>query len=183
MKKRFFYLLLVVILALSTFCVTSCKEKDNNPYQLTYNVKYVHNNNINTHRTLKTNPTYLSDFVTTNETFGGLYYIYFTFYKGGTGEYHYFYCYHQTSTTTKVTHYTIHFTYEIVEDTLFYFQSGITIHEDDNQTSAPSSYAKSDILLVSKNFVMTTDSTVYINENYLSKIPNYKNKSLSSLNS
>lgn len=150
--------IIIIVLLLATFGLFGCqnahKVDTSSSNKIVYNVKYISNEAVNQPVEKQT---------------------YYIFTSKEKLTYHRYYVYSSSfSEESRVTHYTIEYIYEVMDDgTLAYFYDSIIIHEDDNQTDEAEKKSTSGILLFSENVLTNSNGFLYINENYLEKIPNF----------
>ena len=160
MKKRFFYFMLVIILAISAFTMVGCKDKaKSSETYLALNKKYYAYEYLNKER----------------------YEMYFTFYNNGTCELYYYF---NSANSSGSTEYTATYSYYIQEDTVFcYFKEYKT---GENNGSNPSYYMIEDnyIFGCTLNVIMNVKTgETYINEDWAENAKHNSNSSYSSYSS
>ena len=101
-----------------------------------------------------------------------------TFYKNGTGLYHYYYYESNWATDSRTSDYTIRFKYTYVDNdksTVACFYYGSTTFGESHNASEYERSSWSAVYTISKNVLMSLNGKMFINENYLNEeVPDYK---------
>lgn len=158
MKRKLCALLLFVAVAAFSVCSLSACDKDEDDLGLKMGVRYIRSNLVNAGNDAEEH--------------------YLVFHSNGTGEYVYKHTYSYYAGETSRYNYTITFKYTYTDaekSTVVCFYDSISYGEDHNQ-SKNSRADWSMTIGVSKNVLIALDSasSMYINENYIKNIPNYK---------
>lgn len=96
-------------------------------------------------------------------------YSYYIFTSADEGEHHYYYA--GIDSNSRIYSYTIHFRYKIVGEMAHCFFDSVEYGVDDTEKSVSSDWTSS--LGADVDFLMQTNGTYYINEDYLKEIPNF----------
>lgn len=96
-------------------------------------------------------------------------YSYYIFTSADEGEHHYYYA--GIDSNSRIYSYTIHFRYKIVGEMAHCFFDSVEYGVDDTEKSVSSNWSSS--LGADVDFLMLTNGTYYINEDYLKEIPNF----------
>lgn len=96
-------------------------------------------------------------------------YSYYIFTSADEGEHHYYYA--GIDSNSRIYSYTIHFRYKIVGEMAHCFFASVEYGVDDTEKSVSSDWTSS--LGADVDFLMQTNGTYYINEDYLKEIPNF----------
>lgn len=96
-------------------------------------------------------------------------YSYYIFTSADEGAYHYYYA--GIDSNSSIYSYTIHFRYKIVGEMAHCFFDSVEYGVDDTEKSVSSDWTSS--LGADVDFLMQTNGTYYINEDYLKEIPNF----------
>ena len=143
MKKVLSLLLIVLCLLALCACGDTKAQDTSNANKLTYGVKYISATSVSLPEEEQ---------------------IYYMF-EEDEMIFHYYY---KSTSGTRVSHYTLTFKYEIVDDgTLAYFFDGVEIHDEDTEHVDKDFSERAGLLMFSKNVLSTPDGTLCINETYL----------------
>ena len=96
-------------------------------------------------------------------------YSYYIFTSADEGEHHYYYA--GIDSNSRIYSYTIHFRYKIVGEMAHCFFDSVEYGVDDTEKTVSSDWTSS--LGADVDFLMQTNGTYYINEDYLKEIPNF----------
>lgn len=96
-------------------------------------------------------------------------YSYYIFTSADEGEHHYYYA--GIDSNSRIYSYTIHFRYKIVGEMAHCFFDSVEYGVDDTEKTVSSDWTRS--LGADVDFLMQTNGTYYINEDYLKEIPNF----------
>ena len=96
-------------------------------------------------------------------------YSYYIFTSADEGEHHYYYA--GIDSNGRIYSYTIHFRYKIVGEMAHCFFDSVEYGVDDTEKTVSSDWTSS--LGADVDFLMQTNGTYYINEDYLKEIPNF----------
>lgn len=151
MKRKFSAVVFCIIAAVMLFCVfAGCSRTASGGEMgtLELNKKYIHE-------------SYVQD------KDGN--YSYYIFTSADEGEHHYYYA--GIDSNSRIYSYTIHFRYKIVGEMAHCFFDSVEYGVDDTEKSVSSDWTSS--LGADVDFLMQTNGTYYINEDYLKEIPNF----------
>ena len=96
-------------------------------------------------------------------------YSYYIFTSADEGEHHYYYA--GIDSNSRIYSYTIYFRYKIVGEMAHCFFDSVEYGVDDTEKTVSSDWTSS--LGADVDFLMQTNGTYYINEDYLKEIPNF----------
>jgi len=155
MKKTVVTLLAaIMLLSLCAFALSGCgnndkskERRDTGTQQLTYDKRYIISSEARGPQDEQT---------------------YYVFKDNGTGEYTYYYDHSQVY----IRHYTVKFTYLIIDDTVVCFYDSIEFAPNHTYETIISSTWTATFGF-SENIIMSTGGTLYICEDYLPEIPNF----------
>ena len=157
MKKKTFSVIAAIVACLcALFAFAACGSSTESPSDsLEYGKKYIHEDDVNSEK----------------------YQRYIIFNKDNTGEYYYYYVYKNENYPEYdyVRHYTVKFKYtyaDLDKTAVVCFYDSVEYEKDDTEKEISSNW--SSFYTVSPNVLIDSGNSYFINEDYLSNIPNFR---------